>query len=286
VGEAAEFAAGLAAERDAEAAERAAQVALVREVFGNPFRPVRVDPAWLAWHGGTIPRLARAIYGDGAFDRLLVLADALEEAGCGDPDVLGHLRGPRGVHIRGCFALDAVLGKGRRRGRPTTTAVGSPDGDPPGLDDCLFRLDFPAAEITLVPSHFRRGAMRARGTAGFAALTAVALVGCGTIRNLAGGDPDIYGGVRRDFRFIQTPQSVSGVGVNPMTLALLAPADLCLSLVADTLTLPLAVYLRQNDPTGDSEGVPNGKSGPADSASPGAPGGSPQSPPSSLRSPP
>jgi uncharacterized protein YceK len=80
------------------------------------------------------------------------------------------------------------------------------------------------------------------------ALTAVALGGCGTIRNLASGDPDIYGGVQKDVQLIQTPQSVKGVGVNPMTLALFAPADLCLSLAGDTLTLPLAIYLRQNDP--------------------------------------
>jgi hypothetical protein len=43
--------------------------------------------------------------------RLAVLADMLEEAGCPDPPLLGHLRGP-GPHVRGCFALDAILGKG------------------------------------------------------------------------------------------------------------------------------------------------------------------------------
>jgi hypothetical protein len=83
---------------------------LLRDIFGNPFRPVALDPAWLAWRGRTIPKLARAIYDERAFDRLPILADALEEAGCTDADLLGHLRLPA-VHVRGCFAVDAVLRK-------------------------------------------------------------------------------------------------------------------------------------------------------------------------------
>jgi hypothetical protein len=55
-----------------------------RDVFGNPFRPAVLSPAWLAWDAGTIPRLARAIYDERAFDRLAFLADALEEVGCSD----------------------------------------------------------------------------------------------------------------------------------------------------------------------------------------------------------
>jgi hypothetical protein len=85
-------------------------LALLRDVYGNPFRPVSVRPAWLAWNDAAIPRLAQAIYDDRAFDRLPVLADALEDAGCADRDVLGHLRGP-GPHVRGCWALDLVLDK-------------------------------------------------------------------------------------------------------------------------------------------------------------------------------
>ena len=50
------------------------------------------------------------IYQERAFERLPILADALEEAGCDDPDILSHLRGP-GPHVRGCWALDLVLGK-------------------------------------------------------------------------------------------------------------------------------------------------------------------------------
>jgi hypothetical protein len=67
---------------------------------------------WLAWQGGTIPRLAQAIYAEQAFDRLPVLADALEEAGCADMDLLQHLR-DGGPHTRGCFALDLILSKDR-----------------------------------------------------------------------------------------------------------------------------------------------------------------------------
>src|SRR5262249_12660565 len=92
-------------------AERATQAALLRCVFGTPFRPVAVDPAWRTWDGGTIPRLARAAYEDRGFDRLPVLADALEEAGCTDAALLEHLRGP-GPRVGGCGAMDLLLNKG------------------------------------------------------------------------------------------------------------------------------------------------------------------------------
>jgi hypothetical protein len=103
----------------AERAESAAHAGLVRCLFGSPFRPApAADPAWLAWQGGTVPKLARAAYEEGllpegALDpaRLAVLADALEDAGCADPELLGHLRGP-GPHVRGCWAVDLLLGRG------------------------------------------------------------------------------------------------------------------------------------------------------------------------------
>jgi hypothetical protein len=83
----------------------------LRDVFGNPFRSFpRVDPAWLAWRGGTVPKLAQAAYDGRDFDSLPVLADALEDAGCADAELLGHLRGP-GPHVRGCWAVDLLLGK-------------------------------------------------------------------------------------------------------------------------------------------------------------------------------
>lgn len=76
-------------------------------VFGNPFRPVVADPAWLT---PTVVSIAAVIYSDRAFDRLPILADALEEAGCTNADILLHCRQP-GEHVRGCWAVDLVLGK-------------------------------------------------------------------------------------------------------------------------------------------------------------------------------
>jgi len=87
------------------------QAGLVREVFGNPFRPVRFDPAWRHANGGVVSRVAGAIYHDRGWDDLPILADALEDAGCDEPALLEHLHGP-GPHVRGCWALDLVLGAG------------------------------------------------------------------------------------------------------------------------------------------------------------------------------
>jgi hypothetical protein len=80
---------------------------LLRDVFGNPFRPVTADPAWLS---STVTAMARGIYADRAFDRLPILADALQDAGCDHEDVLAHCRGP-GPHARGCWVVDLALGK-------------------------------------------------------------------------------------------------------------------------------------------------------------------------------
>jgi hypothetical protein len=89
---------------------RATLLALLRDVFGNPFRPPAVDPAWLSWQDGTVTNLARSIYDGRAFERLPILGDALEEAGCADAGLLEHCRGP-GAHARGCFVLDGILGR-------------------------------------------------------------------------------------------------------------------------------------------------------------------------------
>jgi len=73
-----------------------------------------LDPAWLAWKNGTIVNLARPIYDEdvpyGCLDasRLEILADALEEAGCTNADILAHCRSP-GPHLRGCWVVDLVL---------------------------------------------------------------------------------------------------------------------------------------------------------------------------------
>jgi hypothetical protein len=98
------------AARDREA-ERAKQADLLREIFGNPVRPPCVAPAWLAWGDRMAVKLAEAIDEERAFGRLPVLADALEDAGCTDAELLGHLRGP-GPHVRGCWAIDLLLGRG------------------------------------------------------------------------------------------------------------------------------------------------------------------------------
>ena len=97
--------------------DRLTQAALVRCLFGNPFWPSGMSPLWLAWNDGTVPRLASKSYDSRSLptghldeERLTVLADALEEAGCTDDAILSHLRGP-GPHVRGCWALDTVLGK-------------------------------------------------------------------------------------------------------------------------------------------------------------------------------
>jgi hypothetical protein len=89
----------------------ASQVAILRDLFGNPFRPSpRLTPDLLAWNDGTVRRLAEGIYEDRAFDRLPILADALEEAGCTDQAILDHCRHP-GPHVRGCWVVDLLLGK-------------------------------------------------------------------------------------------------------------------------------------------------------------------------------
>jgi hypothetical protein len=98
--------------RAAEAAERREQARLLRDLFGNPFRPPRPpDAAWLAWNDGTVRRLATAIYEEGRFGDLPVLAEALEQAGCDSVEILSHCRGP-GPHVRGCWVLDLLLEKG------------------------------------------------------------------------------------------------------------------------------------------------------------------------------
>jgi hypothetical protein len=81
--------------------------ACARDIFGNPFHPISVDPSWLT---STVTQLAQGIYADRAFDRLSILADALQDAGCANADLLDHCRGP-GPHVRGCWAVDLLLGK-------------------------------------------------------------------------------------------------------------------------------------------------------------------------------
>jgi hypothetical protein len=114
--------AGVSAATDDAVREKAgaAQAALLRCLFGNPFRPLPpVDPALLAWNNGAVKRLAEAAYEhrslpEGALDVacLAVLADALEEAGVTDEAILRHCRAQGALHVRGCFVIDWLTGRG------------------------------------------------------------------------------------------------------------------------------------------------------------------------------
>src|SRR5207244_2679385 len=75
---------------------------------GNLFRPLPPFQVVVrAWNDGTVVKLAQGIYHERAFDRLPMLADALEDAGCTDATILAHCRGP-GPHARGCWATPAM----------------------------------------------------------------------------------------------------------------------------------------------------------------------------------
>ncbi|VTR97037.1 Uncharacterized protein (Fragment) OS=uncultured bacterium PE=4 SV=1 [Gemmata massiliana] len=85
----------------------AGQCDLIRDIFGNPFRPVTFSPSW---RSSTAAALAAQMYEARDFSAMPILADALEDAGCDSADVLDHCRGPE-PHVRGCWVMDLVLGK-------------------------------------------------------------------------------------------------------------------------------------------------------------------------------
>jgi hypothetical protein len=80
---------------------------IIEDVIGNSFVPITLDPKWLT---PTVVALARGIYTERASDRLPILADALQDAGCENADILDHCRG-LGPHVRGCWVVDMMLGK-------------------------------------------------------------------------------------------------------------------------------------------------------------------------------
>jgi hypothetical protein len=85
---------------------------VLRDIFGNPFRaPAVVSVRW-SWAQDVVRDMARVVYEEQLWKDLPILADAIEEAGCTDPELLGHLRGP-GPHVRGCWAVDLILSKDR-----------------------------------------------------------------------------------------------------------------------------------------------------------------------------
>jgi len=83
------------------------QIALLRDIFGNPFRPVTFNPEWLT---STVIALARQMYESRDFSAMPILADALQDVGCESAEILDHCRGD-GPHVRGCFVVDLILGK-------------------------------------------------------------------------------------------------------------------------------------------------------------------------------
>lgn len=90
---------------EAHDAERKVQSDLFRDIVGNPFQSVKLDPSWLT---PNVVDLARTIYEERAFDRLPILSDALMDAGCEDEQILAHCR-TTGQHVRGCWVVDLIL---------------------------------------------------------------------------------------------------------------------------------------------------------------------------------
>ncbi len=99
--------AAIAAQRALGAAEGKAQADLLRCIFGNPFRPVSIEPYWLT---STVVSLAEGIYAERDFARLPILGDALHDAGCDEPSMLAHCQ-CEGPHVRGCWLIDALTGR-------------------------------------------------------------------------------------------------------------------------------------------------------------------------------
>jgi hypothetical protein len=87
--------------------EKQQRATLVRDIFGSPFRPIPVEPVWLT---ATVVAFAKGIYNDRAFDRMPILADALQDAGCENADILNHCWQP-GEHVRGCWVVDLLTGR-------------------------------------------------------------------------------------------------------------------------------------------------------------------------------
>lgn len=83
------------------------RIAFGLDVFGHVFRDATFDPSWRT---STVHALARQMYQTRDFSPMPILADALQDAGCDNDDILDHCRGP-GPHVRGCWVVDLVLGK-------------------------------------------------------------------------------------------------------------------------------------------------------------------------------
>jgi hypothetical protein len=80
----------------------------IHDLFGNPFHSVTFSPSWRT---DTALTLARQMYDSRDFGAMPILADALQDAGCDNEDVLNHCRDANATHVRGCWVVDGVLGK-------------------------------------------------------------------------------------------------------------------------------------------------------------------------------
>ncbi len=88
--------------------EQRTQTHILRDIFGNPFRPVSFSPEWRT---DTATAIARQMYESRDFGAMPILADALQDAGCDSDDILAHCRDANQSHVRGCWVVDLVLGK-------------------------------------------------------------------------------------------------------------------------------------------------------------------------------
>jgi hypothetical protein len=73
----------------------------------NCYHPITPNPSWLT---STVIALAQQMYDSQDFTAMPILADALQDASCDNPQILEHCRGP-GPHVRGCFVVDLCLNK-------------------------------------------------------------------------------------------------------------------------------------------------------------------------------
>jgi hypothetical protein len=88
--------------------ESAMQADIMREVLGNPLKPVVIKPVWLT---DTVVAMARQVYQGEDFSAMPILADALQDAGCEQTEILKHCRDEKQTHVRGCWVLDLILEK-------------------------------------------------------------------------------------------------------------------------------------------------------------------------------
>ncbi len=135
--------------------EMSPQCFLLRDIFGNPFRPITLNAAWLSWNDSIVVKVAKGIYDQRAFDRLPILADALEEAGCDDHAILDHCR-QSGVHVRGRAIASYFLEKPVRIWSSTASSQ-------PARKRLPRRLSFTVVSFCKIDSASRRSMPRFSG---------------------------------------------------------------------------------------------------------------------------